>query len=102
METYFLYFRSANLKSEDCFNYLETKAKYANDKCLKRAHFQSAVDQIELAISTGVDAALDVSLYRFNLLTKFNRALFLVKCFSCFRNTRKCPGGRHHCNRRRN
>lgn len=53
---------SANLKIEDCFHYLETKAKYANDKCLKKANFQTAVDQIEQAIATGEDAApLDVS-----------------------------------------
>ncbi|XP_037046676.1 PC4 and SFRS1-interacting protein isoform X5 [Bradysia coprophila] len=48
---------TANLKIEDCFHYLETKAKYANDKCLKKAHFQTAVDQIEQAIATGEDAA---------------------------------------------
>lgn len=58
----FIFVCSANLKLEDCFNYLETKAKYANDKCLKRLNFQTAVDQIEQAIATGEDAApLDVS-----------------------------------------
>lgn len=50
------------MKVEDCFDYLETKEKYANEKCLKRANFQTAVDQIEQAIANGEDAApIDVS-----------------------------------------
>ncbi|KAJ6643145.1 Hepatoma-derived growth factor [Pseudolycoriella hygida] len=45
---------TANLKLEDCFHYLETKAKYSN---VKRPNFQIAIDQIEEAINTGEDIA---------------------------------------------
>lgn len=41
----------ANLKIEDLFPYVETKAKYANEKCMKRANFKTAIDQIEAAVN---------------------------------------------------
>lgn len=59
----FGFFR-ATLKLEDCFHYLETKAKFVNDKSMKKPDFPTAVDQIEQAIATGEDAApLDVSIW---------------------------------------
>lgn len=42
---------SANIKIEDLFPYAENKAKFVNDKNLKRANFSEAIDQIEAALS---------------------------------------------------
>lgn len=50
-------FRRATLKIEDLTHYLATKAKFANDRCLKRANFKVAIDQIEAAIAGDDNAA---------------------------------------------
>lgn len=49
------------MKIEDLFVYLENKAKFANDKCLKKQYFKEAVDQIEAAIRGEDSSPLDVS-----------------------------------------
>ena len=43
--------RRANIKIEDLFPYAESKAKFVNDKNLKRANFSEAIDQIEAALA---------------------------------------------------
>lgn len=47
---------TANIKIEDLFNYKDSKAKFATDKNLKRAHFREAIAQIEAALE-GEDSA---------------------------------------------
>lgn len=51
---------SANLKIEDLTAYLATKAKFANEKCMKRANFKVAIDQIEAALNGDDSGPLDV------------------------------------------
>lgn len=50
---------SANLKIEDLTGYLATKEKFANEKCLKRANFKVAIDQIEAALNGDDSGPLD-------------------------------------------
>lgn len=51
--------RSANLKIEDLTHYLATKAKFANEKCMKRANFKAAIVQIEAALNGDDSGPLD-------------------------------------------
>ena len=42
---------------------METKVKFANEKCLKRANFKTAIDQIEAAINGDDSGPIDVCCY---------------------------------------
>lgn len=54
----------AKLKYEELFEYTNNKAKYANDKCMKRLHFKEAIEQIEAAMNGEDSAPLDVTFFR--------------------------------------
>lgn len=52
---------TANIKIEDLFNYVDSKAKFATEKQMKKNNFREAIEQIEAALQGDDPAPLNIA-----------------------------------------